>query len=44
MEVNDKAIPLEYKHLPTKLVEKISNINIKYKTVEERFQFIKDGL
>lgn len=44
MKVNDREIPLEYKHLPIKLVEKISNINIKYKTVEERLQFIKDGL
>lgn len=44
LKINGQNIALEYKHLPTKLVEKIKDINIQYKTAQERFQFIKDGL
>lgn len=44
LKINGQNIVLEYKHLPTKLVEKIKDINIQYKTAQERFQFIKDGL
>lgn len=43
LKVNDKEVILEYKHLPTKLVEKISDISLNYKTAQERIQFIKDG-
>jgi len=42
--INGKEKILEYKNLPTKLVEKIQDINIHYKTAQERFMFIKDGL
>ena len=44
LKINNEDIILEYKHLPTKLVEKIQDININYKTAQERFQFIKDGI
>ncbi len=43
LKINGQKQILEYKHLPTKLVEKINDINLKYKTAQERFQFIKDG-
>ena len=43
LKINGVEKILEYKHLPTKLVEKIKDINIGYKTAQERFQFIKDG-
>ena len=42
--LNGKEVILEYKYLPTKLVEKISDISINYKTAQERFVFIKDAL
>ena len=44
LKMNGQDITLEYKYLPTKLVEKIKDINIKYKTAQERFAFIEDGL
>lgn len=44
LKINDKEVILEYKNLPTKLVGKIKDINFKYKTAQERFQFVKDGL
>ncbi len=43
LKMNDEEIILEYKHLPTKLVEKIQDISIQYKTAQERFEFIRDG-
>lgn len=43
LSINDEDIILEYKHLPTKLVEKISDISLNYKTAQERFVFLKDG-
>ncbi len=42
--LNEKEIPLTYKYLPTKLIEKIKNINIRYKTVAERVEMIKNAL
>lgn len=44
LKLNEKEIPLEYKYLPTKLMEKIKNININYKTAQERIETIKDAL
>ena len=44
LKLNDKEIILEYKFLPTKLIEKIGDISLQYKTAQERFQFTKDGL
>lgn len=44
LKLNDKIIPLQYKNLPTKLIDKIKNININYKTAQERIQFIKDAI
>ena len=44
LNVNGQEVTLEYKYLPTKLVEKIGNINLQYKTAQERFEFLKDGL
>jgi stage II sporulation protein P len=41
--INEEEIVLEYQHLPTKLVEKIQDIRLQYKTAQERFQFIEDG-
>ncbi|MCI9247111.1 MAG: hypothetical protein HFJ30_08440, partial [Clostridia bacterium] len=44
LKVNQKEIPLEYKYLPTALVEKVKNISINYKTSRERIEMIKDAL
>ncbi|MCI8273497.1 MAG: O-antigen ligase family protein [Clostridia bacterium] len=41
---NGQEIPLKYKYLPTKLVNKVKNININYKTAQERITVIKDAL
>ena len=42
--INNEEYILEYKFLPTKLVEKLKDININYRTLEERLQFVKDGV
>lgn len=42
--MNDQEIPLQYKNLPIRLVDKIKDINLNYKTAQERIQFIKDAL
>lgn len=44
LTMNEEEIILEYKNLPTKLVEKVKDISINYKTAQERMQFIKDGI
>lgn len=44
LKINEKEIPLEYKLLPTKLVKKIANININYKTAQERIEMMKDAI
>ncbi len=44
LTLNGKEIILEYEHLPTKLIEKLKDINIQYRTATIRFDFIKDGL
>ncbi len=44
LKINQKETPLEYKLLPTKLVKKISNININYKTAQERIEMIKNAM
>lgn len=43
LKINKEEITLAYQHLPTKLVEKIQDIDVQYKTAQERFEFIKDG-
>jgi len=43
LKINEEEYILEYKHLPTKLVEKVKDISIHYKTAQERIQFIKDA-
>ena len=42
--INDKEIALQYKNLPIKLIDKIRDISLNYKTAQERFTFIKDAL
>ena len=42
--INGEEYILEYKYLPTKLVEKVKDISLQYKTAQERFAFISDGL
>ena len=42
--INQKEVPLKYKYLPTKFVEKIKNIHIHYKTVQERIEMIKNAI
>lgn len=44
LEINGEQIPLQYKTLPIKLVDKIKDINIHYKTAIERGVFIKDAI
>ena len=44
LEINGEQIPLQYKTLPIKLVDKIKDINIHYKTAVERGVFIKDAI
>lgn len=41
LKLNGKEYPLQYKYIPTKLVQKIKNININYKTAQERIEMIK---
>lgn len=40
LTINEKNIPLKYKLLPTKLVEKIKSINLNYKTLQERKEMV----
>jgi len=44
LKINEKEVPLEYKYLPTKLVEKVANISIQYKTAQERFEMIENAM
>lgn len=44
LKLNGKQIPLQYKYLPTKLVKKIQDISINYKTLQERIEMIKDSI
>ena len=44
LKLNKKEVIKKYKHLPTKLIEKIKDTNIQYKTAKIRFDFICDGL
>lgn len=44
LKLNGNIIPLQYKNISIKLVDKIKDININYKTIQERFQFIKDAI
>lgn len=41
LKLNGKEYPLQYKYIPTKLVQKIKNISINYKTAQERIEMIK---
>lgn len=41
LKLNGKEYPLQYKYIPTKLVQKIKNISINYKTSQERIDMIK---
>ncbi len=40
--INDTKIPLKYKLLPQMLVDKVKNINIEYKTAQERLVIFSD--
>lgn len=42
--INEEEIPLQYKMLSVKLVDKIKDISLNYKTAQERLQFIKDAI
>lgn len=42
--INQKETALKYKYLPTKLVEKVQNIDIRYKTAQERFEMINNAI
>lgn len=42
--INNKEVPLQYKYLPTKLIEKIKNISINYKTSQERIEIVKNAI
>lgn len=42
--INKKEIPLKYKYLPTKLVEKVQCLDINYKTAKERREMIKNAI
>ena len=44
LEINGEPIALQYKTLPIKLVDKIKDISIHYKTAVERGVFIKDAI
>ncbi len=44
LTINDKIIPLQYKNLPIKIVDKIKDISFNYKTVQERLVFMKEAL
>lgn len=41
--INGKNIALNYKYLPTKIVEKIKNSNKNNSSINERFVYIRDG-
>ena len=43
LKINDEVKPLKYKFLPTKLVEKVYDINFKTISVTERFEYMKDA-
>ena len=43
LKINEKIKPLKYKFLPTKLVDKIQDINLKTISVTERFEYMKDA-
>lgn len=44
LKINNEVIGLEYKLLPTKLIDKIKSINLNYKTFQERLQVMEDAL
>lgn len=44
LKLNGKEVPLSYKYIPTKLVQKIRNISIRYKTVQERIEMVNNAL
>lgn len=44
LKINDKTITLQYKYLPTKLVEKVKSISFKYKTLQERKEMVVNAL
>lgn len=44
LKINGKNTILEYNYLPTKLINKIKNIKVNYKTAEERIVTIEDAL
>ena len=43
LKINNQIKPLKYKFLPTKLVDKIQDINLKTISVTERFEYMKDA-
>lgn len=44
MVINGKNIVVDYKYLPTKIVEKIKNTNMNNISTWERFVFLRDGI
>ena len=43
LKINDEIKPLKYKFLPTKIVDKVQDINLKTISVTERFEYMKDA-
>lgn len=44
LNINNEIYPLQYKYLPTKLIEKVKSISINYKTLQERKEMVLNAL
>lgn len=43
LKINNEEKPLKYEFLPTKIVDKVQDINLKTISVTERFEYMKDA-